>query len=86
MHYSKAWSRGGPQIVKEEALKRLAEEGWDSLRPALSITVRCAAMSCKYIFCLTRAIQRMVDVWNDVQLLRQAPNSNRILHSCCRRP
>ncbi|KJA14493.1 hypothetical protein HYPSUDRAFT_49121 [Hypholoma sublateritium FD-334 SS-4] len=44
VHYYKAWSRGGPQVVKEEALKRLAQEGWASLRPALSITVRAWLM------------------------------------------
>ena len=37
---SKAWSKGGSSQVRQEAPKRLEAEGWDSVRPALSVTVR----------------------------------------------
>jgi hypothetical protein len=35
-----AWTEGGPELVIEEAQQRLRKEGWDSLRPALSVTIR----------------------------------------------
>jgi len=35
-----AWSKGGPRAVMQEAPKRLEAEGWKSVRPALSVTVR----------------------------------------------
>jgi hypothetical protein len=31
---------GGLANIKKEILRRLKEEGWDSVRPAISITVR----------------------------------------------
>jgi hypothetical protein len=37
---SEAWTEGGPELIIEEAQKRLRKEGWDSLRPALSVTIR----------------------------------------------
>ncbi|KAH9846628.1 hypothetical protein C2E23DRAFT_890715 [Lenzites betulinus] len=41
---TKAWSEGGSRRVIAEAPVRLAAEGWDSLRPALSLTVRAWIM------------------------------------------
>lgn len=38
-----AWATGDPKRVMEEAPKRLALGGWDSVRPALSVTVRYVA-------------------------------------------
>ena len=35
-----AWISSGAQEVIEEAPKRLEREGWQSVRPALSLTVR----------------------------------------------
>lgn len=35
-----AWTEGGPELVIEEAQQRLRKEGWDSLRPALAVTIR----------------------------------------------
>jgi hypothetical protein len=35
-----AWTEGGPELVIEEAQQRLRKEGWGSLRPALSVTIR----------------------------------------------
>ncbi|KAF9791984.1 hypothetical protein BJ322DRAFT_1215294 [Thelephora terrestris] len=37
---AKAWVESGPEGVMQEAPKRLEAEGWDAVRPALSITVR----------------------------------------------
>ena len=37
---SKAWIEGGADFVIEEAQKRLGEQGWDAVRPALSTTIR----------------------------------------------
>ncbi|EIW64992.1 uncharacterized protein TRAVEDRAFT_68650 [Trametes versicolor FP-101664 SS1] len=39
-----AWATGDPKRVMEEAPKRLALRGWDSVRPALSVTVRAWIM------------------------------------------
>jgi hypothetical protein len=36
----KAWTEGGPDLVIEEAQKRLREQGWNAVRPALSTTIR----------------------------------------------
>lgn len=36
----KAWVRGGAKTIKQEAPQRLKKEGWESVRPALSITIR----------------------------------------------
>jgi stress-induced-phosphoprotein 1 len=38
----KAWDSQGLETVKELAQKRLKENGWDDVRPALAVTVRCA--------------------------------------------
>lgn len=37
---TKPWTDGGSRLVMEEAPKRLARQGWDDVRPALSLTVR----------------------------------------------
>jgi hypothetical protein len=37
---TKAWSEGGSREVMQEAPKRLEAEGWESVRLALSVTVR----------------------------------------------
>jgi hypothetical protein len=37
---ARAWVESGPEGVMQEAPKRLEAEGWDAVRPALSITVR----------------------------------------------
>ncbi|KAL1951228.1 hypothetical protein VTO73DRAFT_377 [Trametes versicolor] len=34
------WSEGGPETIKEEAVKRLDEKGWKATRMALSATIR----------------------------------------------
>ncbi|TCD68826.1 hypothetical protein EIP91_009693 [Steccherinum ochraceum] len=36
----RAWTQAGPELVKTEALERLEREGWNSLRPALAVTIR----------------------------------------------
>ena len=36
----KAWTEGGPDLVIEETQKRLREQGWNAVRPALSTTIR----------------------------------------------
>ncbi|KAF9011149.1 hypothetical protein BDQ17DRAFT_1345591 [Cyathus striatus] len=38
--YYNGWDNGGIEHVRKEALKRLKIKGWDSVRPALSFTVR----------------------------------------------
>jgi stress-induced-phosphoprotein 1 len=38
----KAWDSEGLEAIKELAQKRLKENGWDDVRPALAVTVRCA--------------------------------------------
>ncbi|KIK02046.1 hypothetical protein K443DRAFT_6458 [Laccaria amethystina LaAM-08-1] len=40
----KAWIGSGPKMVKEEAIKRLKREGWQSVRHALALTVRAWIM------------------------------------------
>lgn len=35
-----AWPSLPPQAVKEEALKKQQQGGWDAVRPALDVTVR----------------------------------------------
>ncbi|KAJ6545090.1 hypothetical protein DFH09DRAFT_1040591 [Mycena vulgaris] len=37
---SNPWPEGGPELVIREALKRQRDEGWDSVRRAVSLTVR----------------------------------------------
>jgi hypothetical protein len=36
----KAWVEGGPELIIKEARERLRREGWSSVRPALSTTIR----------------------------------------------
>ncbi|KAL0575571.1 hypothetical protein V5O48_006415 [Marasmius crinis-equi] len=38
-HY-RSWVQFGPEKILKEAESRLAAEGWDSVRPALSVTIR----------------------------------------------
>lgn len=40
----KAWDSEGLETVKDLALKRLKENGWDDVRPALAVTVRAWIM------------------------------------------
>ena len=35
-----AWAESGSSQVVQEAPKRLEAQGWDTVRPALSVTVR----------------------------------------------
>ncbi|KII90584.1 hypothetical protein PLICRDRAFT_106955 [Plicaturopsis crispa FD-325 SS-3] len=37
---SRAWTDGGPEHVKQEALKRQRQEGWAAVRPAIGLTIR----------------------------------------------
>ena len=37
---SNAWTEGEANFVIEEAQKRLREQGWGAVRPALSTTIR----------------------------------------------
>jgi hypothetical protein len=39
-----AWVDVGPEVVIKEAQERLCRQGWDILRPALSVTVRAWIM------------------------------------------
>ncbi|KAE9402428.1 hypothetical protein BT96DRAFT_937225 [Gymnopus androsaceus JB14] len=39
-----AWIEFGPDRIKQETLKRLEEEGWDSTRPAFATTIRAWIM------------------------------------------
>lgn len=41
---TKSWHKSGPEVVKREVHRRLKNEGWDSVRPALSTTVRCVIL------------------------------------------
>lgn len=41
---SKAWNSEGFETIKEFAQKRLKENGWDDVRPALAVTVRAWIM------------------------------------------
>lgn len=50
-----AWATGDPKRVMEEAPKRLALGGWDSVRPALSVTVR-------YVACPPEALRHQLTV------------------------
>ncbi|KIK51357.1 hypothetical protein GYMLUDRAFT_252137 [Collybiopsis luxurians FD-317 M1] len=38
--FFRAWTEGGPDVIKQNVLKRLEEEGWGATRPALATTVR----------------------------------------------
>ncbi|KAK7016333.1 TPR-like protein [Favolaschia claudopus] len=40
----RAWTDGGPEVIVREALARQRTEGWDTTRPALSITIRAWIM------------------------------------------
>ncbi|KAJ7745657.1 hypothetical protein B0H16DRAFT_1726704 [Mycena metata] len=40
----RAWTDGGPELVIREALARQSNEGWDSVRPALGVTIRALIM------------------------------------------
>ncbi|KAF8079125.1 TPR-like protein [Lyophyllum atratum] len=40
MTTNKAWDKGGPQMIKDEAPQRVRTKGWEVVRPALSITIR----------------------------------------------
>jgi hypothetical protein len=44
----RAWTEGGPELIINEAQKRLRKEGWDSVRPALTTTIR---FECSCDFC-----------------------------------
>ncbi|OSD06163.1 TPR-like protein [Trametes coccinea BRFM310] len=37
---NEGWAEGGPETVKEEAVKRLKEKGWKAIRGALGATIR----------------------------------------------
>jgi hypothetical protein len=37
---SRTWVEAGPEVVINEALARQRTEGWNSVRPAISVTVR----------------------------------------------
>ena len=39
------WPEGGPETIKEEALKLLKEKGWKATRNALGATIRYANIS-----------------------------------------
>ncbi|KAJ7270795.1 hypothetical protein C8J57DRAFT_292412 [Mycena rebaudengoi] len=41
---TRAWVEGGPEVVIKEALVRQRKEGWNSVRPAISVTVRAWMM------------------------------------------
>ncbi|KAJ7152316.1 hypothetical protein C8R43DRAFT_481828 [Mycena crocata] len=41
---TKAWTVGGPEVVIREALARQRDQGWDAVRPALSLTIRAWIM------------------------------------------
>ncbi|KAF9041914.1 hypothetical protein BDZ89DRAFT_1128611 [Hymenopellis radicata] len=41
---SQAWPESGPNQIKKEALQRLQQHGWDNVRSALSVTIRCWIM------------------------------------------
>ncbi|TRM66264.1 hypothetical protein BD626DRAFT_546575 [Schizophyllum amplum] len=40
----RAWTSTGPEGIMRELPERLAREGWSSVRPALSVTLRCWIM------------------------------------------
>ncbi|KAJ7081780.1 hypothetical protein B0H15DRAFT_853503 [Mycena belliarum] len=40
----KPWTEGGPELVIRESLERQRTEGWDSVRPAISLTIRAWIM------------------------------------------
>ncbi|KAJ7745661.1 hypothetical protein B0H16DRAFT_1726710 [Mycena metata] len=40
----RAWTEGGPELVIREALARQRDEGWNSARPAVALTVRAWIM------------------------------------------
>lgn len=39
---SQAWVEGGPESIIPQAQARLRSHGWDAVRQAISITIRCA--------------------------------------------
>ncbi|KAK0205051.1 hypothetical protein DFS33DRAFT_1325017 [Desarmillaria ectypa] len=39
-----AWTDGGPAQIKKEVQARLQTSGWNDVRPAISVTVRCLIM------------------------------------------
>lgn len=45
MQQTNAWMEDGPQAIISDAVKRQREEGWESVRMALSTTIR-------YVFCI----------------------------------
>ncbi len=40
--FFKAWTEGGPEIIKRQMLQRVEEDGWHDARPAITTTVRYA--------------------------------------------
>ncbi|KAF4612295.1 hypothetical protein D9613_004070 [Agrocybe pediades] len=42
--HSNAWTTGGPQTIKQDAVTRLKNQGWDKVRPAISTTIRAWIM------------------------------------------
>jgi len=56
---TQAWNVEGLETIKESSQKRLKEKGWNNLRPALSVTVRCVRMHFSFEKPLSYSLQRM---------------------------
>ncbi|KAF9056034.1 hypothetical protein BJ165DRAFT_1521989 [Panaeolus papilionaceus] len=66
-----AWSKVGPKVVMEEAPKRLRKEGWNSVRPAISTTVRAWFMAGCLAFKMSRQLGAAYEyLFQTVQLLQ----------------
>ncbi|KAI0757372.1 hypothetical protein C8Q80DRAFT_1282310 [Daedaleopsis nitida] len=71
INYRRAWSNSGAREVMVEAPKRLAAEGWDSVRPALSLTVRAWLMRAHFDIFLRNSIDVSLEFFTSALELLQ---------------
>ncbi|KAJ7024758.1 hypothetical protein C8F04DRAFT_1130485 [Mycena alexandri] len=71
-HIYRAWTYGGPELVIREALARQREEGWDAVRPAISVTIRVWIMKAFMSSGLNEQHEIAVEFYkNCLQVLRE---------------
>ncbi|KAJ2996871.1 hypothetical protein NUW54_g7190 [Trametes sanguinea] len=63
---NEGWVEGGPETVKEEAVKRLKEKGWKSVRGALGATIRAWFLRAYFAHRSRSSLSLALQYYNDV--------------------
>ncbi|KAI9057043.1 TPR-like protein [Trametes sanguinea] len=63
---NEGWVEGGPETVKEEAVKRLKEKGWKSVRWALGATIRAWFLRAYFAHRSRSSLSLALQYYNDV--------------------